>query len=104
MTNAALEAFTMLHDAPAPNTEYRNHKLGLSPQACMVLATLIQWLIRYLCKKLMQIMTPEALTIHRMKIASTYIENYLQHQCHFSLKKLITTSHNASRHGVNKQM
>ena len=107
MTSAVREAFIILHEAPAPDTERCNRKLGLSPEACMVVATLIQWLIRYFCKKLMQLMTPEALTIHRMKIASTYIDNYLQYQGHFSLKKLISTSHNSARnnqHGVNNQM
>ena len=97
--NAVFEAFSVLFEAPAPNDEHCNLKWGLSPDASMVVAVLTQWLIRYLSKRLMQVMTPEALTIHRMKISSTYIENYLNFQVHFSLKKLITVHSNALQSG-----
>ena len=89
MIDAVFEAFKVLHEAPTPTSDH--FKWGTSPQACMVVAILIQWLIRYLCKRLMQIMTPEALTVHIKKIATSYIKNYLQFQHHFSLKKLITS-------------
>lgn len=90
VVDAVSEAFCMLN---TPDSEQCSLKQGMSPYACMVVSILVQWLVRYLCKRLMQVMTPEALTIHRGKIASTYIHNYLQFQIHFSLKKLITTSY-----------
>jgi len=39
--------------------------LGASDGACMVTAVVAQWLVRYLCKKLMQLMTPEAIVLNR---------------------------------------
>ena len=39
--------------------------LGASDGACMVTAVIAQWLVRYLCKKLMQLMTPEAAILKR---------------------------------------
>lgn len=86
--DAVSEAFRMLN---TPDSEQRSLRQGMSPHACMVVSILVQWFVRYLCKRLIQVMTPEALTIHRGKIASTYITNYLQFQVHFSLKTLIST-------------
>ena len=39
--------------------------LGASDGACMVTAVVAQWLVRYMCKKLMQLMTPEAAILNR---------------------------------------
>ena len=47
----------------------------------------------YLTKRIMQLMTPEALIEHRKKIPSSYLENYLTHQAHFSLNRLINKYH-----------
>ena len=52
-------------------------------------AVLLQWLVTYLCKKLMQLMTPEALLNNHNKIPSYYISAYLKHQKHFSLKNVV---------------
>jgi len=43
--------------------------LGASNGACMVTAVITQWLVRYMCKKLMQLMTPEAVILKRKYIA-----------------------------------
>ena len=85
---AVAEAMQKLHDAPPP--QGNNPNVGLSPEGCAMVAMAVQWLVRYLCKRLMQLMTPEALTIHRMGISSSYLVNYLRHQSHFSLKKLVS--------------
>ena len=55
-----------------------------------VTAVLLQWLVTYFCKKLMQLMTPEALLNNHRKIPSHYISAYLNHQNHFSLKEVVT--------------
>jgi len=39
--------------------------LGASDGACMVTAVIAQWLVRYMCKKLMQLLTPEAAILKR---------------------------------------
>ena len=48
-----------------------------------------QWFVRQLIKRMMQLMTSEAFTEHRTKIPSSYLENYLAYQAHFSLSRLI---------------
>lgn len=75
--------------------------------ACMVIALLTQWLVRYMIKKLMQLMTPEALILNRRyaldyisvymhvihffrNIPISYLETYLNYQTHFSFSGLIT--------------
>ena len=40
-------------------------KLGASVEACMIIALITQWLVRFMCKKLMQLMTPEAAILKR---------------------------------------
>ena len=71
--------------------------LLLAPDKCQssddnisfVTAVLLQWLVTYLSKKLMQLMTPEALLNNHKKSPSHYISAYLNHQNHFSLKEVI---------------
>ena len=70
------EALDLLYDGPTPPnidvTEYDNCEeevaiktLGASNGACMVTALIAQWLVRFMCKKLMQLMTPEAAILKR---------------------------------------
>ena len=61
----------------------------VSPNACLMISVMTQWLIRYLCKRLMQLMTSEALCVHHRRIPTSYIQAYLNHQHHFSLKALL---------------
>lgn len=42
--------------------------LGASDEACMVIAVIAQWIVRFMCKKLMQLMTPEAAILKRKYI------------------------------------
>ena len=42
-------------------------------------------------------MTSEALTEHRTKIPSSYLENYLTHQAHFSLSRMVNKYHSGLR-------
>ena len=82
------EAMEKLHEAPSPQGG-NVPNVGLSPEGCMMVALGVQWLVRHLCKRLMQLMTPEALIVHRKKMDSSYLVNYLKHHSHFSLKELI---------------
>ena len=83
------DAMQKLHEAPSPQGG-NVPNVGLSLEGCMMVALGVQWLVRHLCKRLMQLMTPEALTVHRMKMNSSYLVNYLRHHSHFSLKVLIS--------------
>ena len=87
--SAVEEAFKVLHKAPAPHSD--GEQMEVSAQACLVMSVCVQWLVRHLCKRLMQLMTAEALTLFRNKIPCSYLENYLTYQHHFSLKSLISS-------------
>ena len=87
---AITEAINVLH----LDTEKKH--IDVSPEGCLIIAVLQQWLVRYLCKRLMQLMTSEALILHRNKIPLSYLRNYLNFQTHFSLKKLVESYHGAA--------
>ena len=69
------EALDLVYTGPAPpdidTTDYdtceddQYKTLGASDGACMVTALIAQWLVRFMCKKLMQLMTPEAAILKR---------------------------------------
>ena len=50
----------------------------------------------HLYKQLIQIMSPEALVLHREHMENYYICCYLQHQHHFSLGQLIQDQHKST--------
>ena len=75
---AIQEATIVLHS--------RVKKENVSPEGCLIIALLQQWLVRHLCKRLMQLMTSEALILHRNKIPFSYIKNYINFHTHFSLQ------------------
>ena len=74
-------------------------RLDLSPEGCLVVALLQQWLVRHLCKRLMQLMTSEAFTLHRNTLPSSYLENYISFHTHFSLQELIIKHHQSLEYG-----
>ena len=82
---AMVEALHALHLAESVDQYTRE----VSANACMMVSILTQWLVRHLCKRVMQLMTSEALCMHHRKIPTSYIQAYLNHQHHFSLKELL---------------
>ena len=50
---------------------------------------LVQWMVRHVCVRLLQIATPEAIILNSRTLPKVYINHYLQNQHHFSLKKLV---------------
>ena len=66
-------------------------KLDLHISSCFVLHVLEQLIIRILLKRLMQLMSTEALILYRNAIPLSYLYNYLKFQTHFSLKETITS-------------
>lgn len=87
---ATMEAFHALHFIKSIAQFSRE----VSANACMMISILTQWLIRHLCKRVIQLMTSEALCMDHRKIPSSYIQAYLNHQYHFSLKELLESQAN----------
>ena len=75
------EAMDLIYtgDGPPPDTDTTDYDmcdvetLGASNGACMVTAVIAQWLVRYLCKKLMQLMTPEAAVLKRKYVVCNFM-------------------------------
>ncbi len=67
--------------------------IDVTPEGCLVIALLQQWLVRFLTKRLMQMMTSEALILHRNKIPFSYLKNYLNFNTHFSLLNVVESYH-----------
>ena len=88
---AVMDAINTLHTASKSEDQ---KQFDLSLEGCMVISLLQQWFVRYFCKKLMQLMTSEALILNRNKIPLSYLVNYLIYQNHFSLKDLIKRYYN----------
>ena len=88
--HAVTEAIHVLHTAPVSD-----QTVFMSQEASLVISILQHWLICHLCKRLMQLMTPEADILYCKKIPGSLINNYLSHQQHFSLKKLINHHYTA---------
>ena len=55
--------YTVEEDSTQHDDEYES--ISASDGACMVTAVITQWILRFLCKKLMQLMTPEAAILKR---------------------------------------
>ncbi len=86
------EAINVLHKDIAAD---RGEHVDVTPEGCLVIALLQQWLVRFLTKRLMQMMTSEALILHRNKIPFSYLKNYLNFNTHFSLLNLVESYHQA---------
>ena len=67
----------------------KDSPIEVNVNACLVISLLLQWLVRYLCRRLIQLLTPEALAVHLLKIPIVYVQSYLKLQEHFSLKNLL---------------
>ena len=73
----------------------KDDRVTVSRTICTVITFLQQWLITYLCERLMQLMTPETLIANHKKIPTHYIDIYFNHQHHFNLSGLIGDYHSA---------
>ena len=82
---AAMEALEVLYTTRSINDVPKE----VSANACLMISVMTQWLVRHLCKRLMQLMTSEALCMYHRKVPTSFIQAYLNHQHHFSLKGLL---------------
>ena len=86
INKAISDTMSILHNS----TAYDHHFFsGLEDHNVLIIAVLQQWLVRYLVKRLMQLMTPEALVLNQKKIPHSYLVDYLTYQHHFSLQEVI---------------
>ena len=70
-----VEALNLIYEGKAPPDKPHDDKcddnngvvetLGASDGACMVTAVIAQWLLRFMCKKLLQLLTPESAILNR---------------------------------------
>ena len=74
---------------PASIDDTKKKEFIVYREDCFVIAVIAQWTVCYLCKRLMQLMTLEALTVKNMLIPRHYIQHYLKFQSHFGLKDII---------------
>ena len=81
------EALHVLFHGPHPNN--KDALIAIYEDACLVISLMVQWLVCYLCKRCMQLFTPEGLIAHLHLTPKYYVQSYLQLQEHFSLKKLV---------------
>ena len=84
---SVMQAICALHQQKNSNDNQISEDLSIHSR--MVVVVLQQWLVRMSCKRILQLMTPEALVQHRRKMPSSYIMHYLNKQHHFNLKALV---------------
>ena len=89
---AVTEAFNFLYSLPGQG---EGDEMFIKPESCMVIIFIQQMLVLFLTKRLMQLMTTEAIIIHHKQFPPFYLEQYLGSQAHFSLKETITTYNGA---------
>ena len=83
------EAFQMLFEAASPQ---ERPTVEIFPDACLMISVLQQWMIRHLCKRLLQILTPEGMAVNYVKVPRSYREVYFKYQDHFNLRNLVMKS------------
>ena len=79
----------VLYYGPASGNVANHPKVYVYKEDCFVISVLSQWLIGFLCKRLMQLMPLEALIVQNAVIPHHYIHHYLKFQAHFCLKDVI---------------
>ncbi len=77
------EAFDILH-APSMND---NH--DVTDESCFVISVIVQWLTCYVTKRMLQLLTPEALILKEKMLQTHYINAYLNTIEHFDIMKLV---------------
>ena len=87
-TSTVIETFKIL--ISIPDSSIAQDGIEFTDDTGLIFRLLVQWFIHYLCKSLMQLMTPEALALLHTRIPESYSWSYLLVQEHFSLKCLLS--------------
>ena len=67
--------------------------VGVHEDSCLVIAIIVQWLIRFVTRKCLQILTPESIVVNAKSLPQSLIKSYFCNQEHFNLKRLVTKSY-----------
>ena len=86
-TLTVIKTFKILSN---PDSSIAQGAIEFTDDIGLIFRLLVQWFIHYLCKSLMQLMTPEALALLHKRIPEPYSWSYLLVQEHFSLKCLLS--------------
>ena len=86
--STVIETFEILRSIP--DSSVAQGDIQFTDDIGLIIRLLVQWFIHYLCKSLMQLMTPEALALLHKRIPDPYSWSYLVVQEHFSLKCLLS--------------
>ena len=97
--NAVTETFNNIYSSFSPEN-MTSHGYLKQPKSSLVLMLIQQLFVQILTKRLMQLMTTEAVILNRNKIPYSYLVSYLTYQAHFSLKDTITNSYRAFKSSV----
>ena len=81
------EAFHWLYNGPHPTDTKAT--MEMYTDACVVITFLLQWLVMHLSKRLMQLLSPEALVIHNQEIPRHYSKYYMKSQEHFHFQRMV---------------
>ena len=65
----------------------------MAEDSCLVIAVVVQWLVRYVTKRMMHLLTPEALIVNSQQIPRPLMKEYFEFQEHFNLKNLFMNHH-----------
>ena len=87
-TFTVIETFKIL--ISVPGSSIAQGDIQFTDDIGLIFRLLVQWFIHYLCKSLMQLMTPEALALFHKWIPDAHSWSYLVFQEHFSLKCLLS--------------
>ena len=61
----------------------------LYDQMSLIITVVAQWFVRYITKKVLQLLTPEGLAINHHKIPQNLVYTYLNFQHHFNFSEHI---------------
>lgn len=89
---AITNVFNVLHP-PVESLDRADHVL--SSESCMVISFMQHLIVQILTKRLINLMTTEALILNKSKIPRFYLEHYLLNQAHFSFKEVISKYYKA---------
>ena len=76
---------TAMEDIHDPHCE----PVSVEKNSRLVIALISQWLVRYLARRVLQLLTPEGLLKYHSRMPHSYISVFLDCEQHFSLKAVV---------------
>lgn len=66
-----------------------NVKNIMTANSCLIITIIVQWLVRYITKHMIHLLTPEALVVNAKRIPKFLMKAYFEFQEHFNFKSLV---------------